>query len=122
MYCVSKMTEFWGSYGESGSSYIRETKGGSFTGLLPGDVALIELDTERGIYMVTGRDGGIIALSTVRYNPKAAELEVRRALFNAATDVAYHYGAKNAFVVQGVDRIPVNEYEVGLLTAEGDER
>nr|WGE05005.1 hypothetical protein P5640_22735 [Bacillus subtilis] len=56
--------------------------------------------------MVTGRDGGIIALSTVRHNPKATELEIRRALFNAATDVAYHYGAKNAFVVQGVDRIP----------------
>ena len=70
MYCVSRMTEFWGSYGESGGSYIREAKGGSFTGLLPYRIALIELDTERGTYIVTGRDGGIIAMSTIKRNEK----------------------------------------------------
>ncbi len=78
MYCVSRMTEFWGSYGESGGSYIREAKGGSFTGLLPGRIALIELDTERGTYIVTGRDGGIIVMSTVKRNQKASETDFRR--------------------------------------------
>ncbi len=84
MYCVSRMTEFWGSYGESGGSYIREAKGGSFTGLLPGRIALIELDTERGTYIVTGRDGGIIAMSTIKRNQKANDTDFRRVLLEAA--------------------------------------
>ncbi|MES1030887.1 hypothetical protein FOA26_01985 [Bacillus velezensis] len=118
MYCVSRMTEFWGSYGESGGSYIREAKGGSFTGLLPGRIALIELDTERGTYIVSGRDGGIIAMSTIKRDQKASDTDFRRVLLEAATDAAIHFGAKNAFVLRGSERVPLDEYEAELFAEE----
>ncbi|WP_348709828.1 hypothetical protein [Bacillus subtilis] len=122
MYCVSKMTDYYGNYGESDSAYIRESLAGPFSDLFPDGQAFIELDEKRGTYKVTGQDGGVIAFSTVTRSKKATDLEFSRQLFNAAADAACHYGAKNAYVVDGTINIPVDEYEAELLKAEkGDD-
>ncbi|MED4830389.1 hypothetical protein [Bacillus atrophaeus] len=122
MYCVSKMIEHYGGYDEADSSYIREPKGGSFADLLPGGVAHIKLDENFGRYTVIDREGGMIALSTIQRSKKASDLEFRRELFNAATDSAYHYGTKNAFVIEGSELTSVDDYEKELLRAEKEER
>ncbi|MCY7811593.1 hypothetical protein P8868_18225 [Bacillus inaquosorum] len=121
MYCVSKMTDHYGNYGESDSSYIRESLTGPFSDLFPDGQAFIELDEERGTYKVTGQDGGVIAFSTVTRSKKATDLEFSRQLFNAAADAACHYGVKNAYVVDGAVNIPVDEYEAELLKAEKED-
>ncbi|MCI4136322.1 hypothetical protein MMJ09_04130 [Bacillus vallismortis] len=121
MYCVSKMTNHYGNYGESDSSYIRESLTGLFSDLFPDGQAFIELDEAGGTYKVTGQDGGVIAFSTVTRSKKATNLESRRCIFNAAADVACHYGAKNAFVIDGAIKIPVDEYEAELLKAEKED-
>mgnify|MGYP001045688823 CR=1 FL=1 len=121
MYCVSKMTNHYGSYGESDSSYIRESLTGPFFDLFPDGQAFIELDEERGTYKVTDQEGGVIAFSTVTRSKKATDLEFSRQLFNVAADAACHYGAKNAFVVNETVKIPVDEYEAELLKAEKED-
>ncbi|MGQ8920968.1 hypothetical protein ACUUYQ_03685 [Bacillus halotolerans] len=121
MYCVSKMTDHYGSYGKSSSSYIREALTGSFTDLFPDGQAFIELYEVSGTYKVTGQDGGVIAFSTVTRSKNATDLEFRRCLFNAAADAACHYGAKNAFVIDGAMKMPVDEYEADLLKAEKED-
>ncbi|MCY9034715.1 hypothetical protein [Bacillus inaquosorum] len=121
MYCVSKMTNHYGSYGESDSSYIRESLTGPFSDLFPDGQAFIELDEERGTYKVTDQDSGVIAFSTTTRSKKATDLDFSRQLFNAAADAACHYGAKNAFVVSGTVKIPVDEYEAELLKAETED-
>ncbi|MEC1432090.1 hypothetical protein P9C69_15590 [Bacillus subtilis] len=121
MYCVSKMTDYYGNYGESDSAYIRESLAGPFSDLFPDGQAFIELDEERGTYKVTGQDGGVIAFLTVTRSKKATDLEFSRQLFNAAADAACHYGAKNAYVVDGAINIPVDEYEAELLKAEKED-
>ncbi|XYY59571.1 hypothetical protein ACNSPU_16955 [Bacillus velezensis] len=121
MYCVSRMTDHYGNYGESDSSYIRESLIGPFSDLFPDGQAFIEMDEERGTYRVTGQDGGVIAFSTVTRSKKATDLEFSRQLFNAATDATCHYGAKNSFVVNGTVKIPVDEYEAELLKAEKED-
>ncbi|MEC2268523.1 hypothetical protein [Bacillus subtilis] len=121
MYCVSKMTNHYGSYGESDSSYIRESLTGPFFDLFPDGQAFIELDEERGTYKVADQDGGVIAFSTITRSKKATDLEFSRQLFNAAADAACHYGAKNAFVVNETVKIPVDEYEAELLKAEKED-
>ncbi|MCY8797795.1 hypothetical protein [Bacillus inaquosorum] len=121
MYCVSKMTNHYGSYGASDSSYIREALTGPFSDLFPDGQAFIELDEVRQTYKVTDQDGGVIAFSTITRSKKATDLEFSRQLFNAAADVASHYGAKNAYVVDGKVKIPVDEYEAELLKAEKED-
>ncbi|WP_338816486.1 hypothetical protein [Bacillus velezensis] len=36
----------------------------------------------------------------------------------AATDAAIHFGAKNAFVLRGSERVPLDAYEAELFTEE----
>lgn len=70
---------------------------------------------------MTDQDGGVIAFSTVTRSKKATDLEFSRQLFNAAADAASHYGAKNAYVVDGEMKIPVDEYDTELLKAEKED-
>ncbi|MDJ1630655.1 hypothetical protein QNN00_08725 [Bacillus velezensis] len=118
MYCVSRMTEFWGVTENQAAHTSERQKAGALRGSLPGRIALIELDTERGTYIVTGRDGGIIAMSTIKRNKKASDTDFRRVLLEAATDAAIHFGAKNAFVLRGSERMPLDEYEAELFAEE----
>ncbi|NPC94019.1 hypothetical protein HOO54_17795 [Bacillus sp. WMMC1349] len=122
MYCVLKMVDHYGDYGTAETTYIREPKDGGYTELLTDGVAFIELDTENGTYKVMDRDGCVIVLSTVSRGDEFTDLEFRRSLFNSAADSAYHYGAKDAFVIEGTVKTPVDEYESELLKAERTNR
>ncbi|GIN75368.1 MULTISPECIES: hypothetical protein [Bacillus] len=118
MFCVLKMFDHYGDYGTAETTYIRESKGDGFTDLFPSGVTFIELNLEKGTYKVKDRDGCLIVFSTVSRGDELTDLEFRRELFNSATDSAYHYGAKDAFVIEGLVKTPVDEYEAELLKEE----
>lgn len=64
MYCVSKVNEFYGDYGAAESYYVRETANGNMADLFEDGAAHINLDTDRGAFAVTNKNGEIYVSST----------------------------------------------------------
>ncbi|MDN5388728.1 hypothetical protein QMZ64_14990 [Bacillus sp. LB7] len=118
MFCVVTETEYYGSYGPAGVSYLRESKDGEQRYFLfPGGGASIKLDCTAGRYEIRNIDGELLFLTTVK-NVYSSEIGYVRELFNRAMDCAVEYGAKNAMIECGKDVMDADEFEKELPANE----
>ncbi|MED2941522.1 hypothetical protein P4282_03345 [Bacillus swezeyi] len=118
MFCVVTETEYYGSYGPAGVSYLRESKDGEQRSyLFPGGDANIKLDCAAGRYEIRNVDGELLFLATVK-NVYSSESGYVRELFNRAMDCAVEYGAKNAVIEFEKDIMAADEFEKELLAKE----
>lgn len=92
MYCVSKVTEFYGDYGAAESYYVRQTANGRLTDLFKDGAAHINLDTDRGAFAVTNNNGEIYVSST------NCERDLLALLKNAVSS-AHLLGANEVYVL-----------------------
>ncbi|AMR09493.1 hypothetical protein NSQ93_21875 [Bacillus sp. FSL W8-0445] len=67
MFCIVTETEYYGSYGPAGVSYLRESKDGEQRPFLfPGGGASIKLDCTAGRYEIRNIDDELLFLTTVK--------------------------------------------------------